>query len=380
MKKNLLMIILFFITITIFPVVAIILPDKNFSENENRILAEIPKADIRSLRDESFMNGIEAYISDQFPGRESWIIAKNNIDSLIGKTEIGGVITLENQMVEIWKEYDETLVNKNLKYINDFARNNPSLNVSFILSPTVQGVSMEKLPEYAGLLDQSEFISECYNEMEDLQTIDIFQVLSECSGEYIFYRTDHHWTSLGAYFAYTKYCQCQGIEPYDLADFEKQEVSNSFRGTLFSKTLDKGIETDRIDYYILKENEPEVIVEVLGENQSNDGLYYREYLEEKDKYSSFLGSNEAIVYIKSNIASNGKSLLLIKDSYANALVPFLSKHFENIIMVDLRYLNPRTVEKINLSEYSDVLFTYNVITFSEERGFFMLEKFKNGLK
>jgi len=295
----------------------------------------------------------------------------------MGKTEIAGVITLGNQMIEAWKQYDEESVEKNLVNINTFAKNHPELNVSFILSPTVQGVSMDKLPKYAGLINQEEFIKECYSKLDELDTIDVFDTLKENSDKYIFYRTDHHWTSMGAYLAYVQYCNYAGITPYEITDFDVEEVSDSFRGTLFSKTLNSEVEPDEINYYILKDNEPDVTVQVVGKNREHNELYFREYLDKKDKYSSFLGTNEAIVNIKSNVNSNGKSLLIIKDSYAHALVPFLSKHYENITMVDLRYLNPRSIEDIYLNEYSDVLFMYNVITFSGEKAFFMLDKFEN---
>ena len=377
MKKNLLMIILFFLIIIGLPVATIIIPDKKFSENENRFLAELPTPDIKRIQDESFMKGVEAYVSDHFVGRENWIRSKNSLDLLMGKTEIAGVITQDNQMIEAWKQYDKASVEKNLVNINMFAKKHPELNVSFILSPTVQGVSMDKLPKYAGLINQEEFIKECYSKLDELDTINVFDTLKENSDKYIFYRTDHHWTSLGAYLAYVQYCNYAGITPYKSTDFDVEEVSDSFRGTLFSKTLNSEVSPDEINYYILKDNEPDVTVQVVGKNREHDELYFREYLDKKDKYSSFLGTNEAIVNIKSNVNSNGKSLLIIKDSYAHALVPFLSKHYENITMVDMRYLNPRSIEDIDLNEYSDVLFMYNVITFSGEKAFFMLDKLEN---
>lgn len=377
MKKNLLMIILFFIIIIGLPIATIILPDEKFSENENRFLAEIPKADLISIQNEKFMNGVEAYISDHFVGREKWIQSKNKIDLLLGKTEIAGVITQNNQMIEVWKEYDSELLERSLVDINNFAKNNPEINVSFILSPTVQGVSMDKLSSYAGLINQEEFIKNCYKELENLATIDIFTALKANSDNYIFYKTDHHWTSGGAYLAYVQYCDYAGIDPYQEEEFYIEDVSDSFRGTLFSKTLNSEVDSDVIKYYILKENEPEVEVEIVGKNIVHEELYFREYLEKKDKYSSFLGTNEAIVNIKSKVNSNGKSLLIIKDSYAHALVPFLSKQYENITMIDLRYMNPRSIKEIDISNYTDILFMYNVITFAGEKSFFILDEFKD---
>lgn len=375
MKKNYFMIILFFAFIFGLFIINIIVPDKNFSQNENRFLAEMPEISFDSWMNETYMRDLDSYISDQFTGRESWIIAKNAVDRVSGKTEIAGVITLDEQMVEVWKEYDQASIHRNLEFINEFGEKYNDKNISFILSPTVQGVRMDELPENAGLINQEIFINDCYERLGNLNTLDIFTSLFKHKEEYIFYRTDHHWTTLGAYYAYDVYCESADIDNYNLNSFENKLVSDEFLGTLFSKTLDKNIQPDEIYYYILKNEEPEVSVEIIGENETHQGLYFEEYLEEKDKYSSFLGSNEAIVNIKSNINSNGKSLLVIKDSYAHSMIPFLSKHYENITMVDLRYINPGNVTQIQMSEYSDVVFIYNVITFSQERGFFMLDKF-----
>lgn len=375
MKKNYFMIILFFAFIFGLFIINIMVPDKKFSQNENRFLAEMPEISLDSWMNESYMRDLDSYISDQFTGRESWIIAKNAVDRVTGKTEIAGVITLDEQMVEVWKEYDQASIHRNLEFINEFGEKYNDKNISFILSPTVQGVWMDELPDSAGLINQEIFINDCYERLGNLNTLDIFTSLFKHKEEYIFYRTDHHWTTLGAYYAYDIYCESADIDKYSLNSFENKLVSDEFLGTLFSKTLDKNIKTDEIYYYILKNEEPEVSVEIIGKDETHQGLYFEEFLEEKDKYSSFLGSNEAIVNIKSNINSNGKSLLVIKDSYAHSMIPFLSKHYENITMVDLRYINPGNVTQIQMSEYSDVVFIYNVITFSQERGFFMLDKF-----
>ena len=375
MKKNYFMIILFFAFIFGLFIINIMVPDKKFSQNENRFLAEMPEISLDSWMNESYMRDLDSYISDQFTGRESWIIAKNAVDRVTGKTEIAGVITLDEQMVEVWKEYDQASIHRNLEFINEFGEKYNDKNISFILSPTVQGVWMDELPDSAGLINQEIFINDCYERLGNLNTLDIFTSLFKHKEEYIFYRTDHHWTTLGAYYAYDIYCESADIDKYNLNSFENKLVSDEFLGTLFSKTLDKNIKTDEIYYYILKNEEPEVSVEIIGKDETHQGLYFEEFLEEKDKYSSFLGSNEAIVNIKSNINSNGKSLLVIKDSYAHSMIPFLSKHYENITMVDLRYINPGNVTQIQMSEYSDVVFIYNVITFSQERGFFMLDKF-----
>ena len=193
------------------------------------------------------------------------------------------------------------------------------------MAPTVQELYTSKIPSYAGYLSEKTFIDECYKKMNGISTVDCLSYLTGHSSEYIFYRTDHHWTSLGAYYAYCAAAKTLGYSAYTLDQFNIETASSSFRGTLYSKTLDNV----------------------------------------KDKYSSFTGSNSPIVTIETDV-DNGKNLLLIKDSYAHSLVPFLANHYSKITMVDMRYINVDLGRLIDLSEYQQALFMYNAVTFSSD--------------
>ncbi|MGN1118748.1 MAG: DHHW family protein, partial [Oscillospiraceae bacterium] len=220
---------------------------------------------------------------------------------------------------------------------------------------------------YAGYLSQKSFIDECYKNVEGITTIDCLSYLSGHSDEYIYYRTDHHWTSLGAFYGYNAAAKTLGFSAYGMNSFNIETASTSFRGTLFSKTLDSSITPDTIDYYHLASGEPSVKMTVntgFG-TEEYDSLYVREFLSQKDKYSSFTGSNQPIVTIETDV-DNGKSLLMIKDSYAHSLVPFLSKHYSKITMVDMRYINVGLENFLDVDEYSQVMFMYNAVSFSED--------------
>ena len=225
------------------------------------------------------------------------------------------------------------------------------------------------MPSYGGYLSEKAFIEGCYGKTENLTPIDCLSFLSGHRDEYIYYRTDHHWTSLGAYYAYAAAARQLGYNAYGLNAFNIETASSSFRGTLFSKTLDSTVTPDSIDYYHLASNEPTVKMTVFdGREQTEyDSLYVRDYLAVKDKYSSFTGSNSPLITIETDV-DNGKSLLLIKDSYAHSLVPFLSKHYSKITMVDMRYINVGLdYFSINVNDYSQVLISYNVISFAGDQ-------------
>lgn len=384
-----LMIALFAAVTLAIPATTAVLPKQERSENENRSLAKFPdlvnhtkmdkaenfgdvvgavKWDYITVRDEdSWMDDFENYFSDHLAGREEWVRIRNQMEALAGKKEINGVYTLENQLIQAFKEYDQETVQKSIEAMNLFAKNHPDMQVSLMLAPTAQEIFSSEIPGYAGYLSEKSFIDECYKKMDGVSTVDCLSFLSGHKDDYVFYRTDHHWTSLGAYYAYCAAAKTLGYSSYGLDSFNIETASSSFRGTLYSKTLDNSITPDSIDYYMLSSGEPTVKMTVYdGKKETEyDSLYVRSFLEVKDKYSSFTGSNSPVVTIETDVG-NGKNLLLVKDSYAHSLVPFLSKHFSKITMVDMRYINTDLNSLIDLDEYQQTMFMFNVVSFSSD--------------
>lgn len=383
------MIALFAIVILAVPIITTVLPKQERSETENRTLAKFPSlvnqtkldkaetftdyinavnwSSITERKSDSYMDKIETYFSDHIAGRDLWVTASNEIDRLSGKQEINGVATVDGKMILTFKEYDEDTVNASLDAMSAFAAKFPDVPMYLMLDPTSQEIYSSKLPSYGGYLSEKTFIEDCYKKVDGITTIDCLSYLSGHQNEYIYYRTDHHWTSLGAYYAYSAAAKSLGYSAYGLSAFNIETASVNFRGTLYSKTLDNSITPDTIDYYYLANGEPNVTMTVNdGQNETvYDSLYVRSYLDVKDKYSSFTGSNAPIVEIETDV-DNGKSLLLIKDSYSHSLVPFLSKHYSKITMVDMRYINVGLDYFLNVEDYSQVLFTFNVVSFSSD--------------
>ena len=149
--------------------------------------------------------------------------------------------------------------------------------------------------------------------------------------------------------------------------FNVETVSTQFRGTLFSRTLDDGVTPDEMTYFHPAGGEQKVkMISNDGAKVTEyDSLYVREFLEVKDKYSSFTGSNVPIVDITTGV-ENGKSLLIVKDSYAHSLAPFLANHYSRLTTVDMRYINSGLNMLVNLDDYDQTLFMYNAITFAQD--------------
>lgn len=390
MTPDKLMIALFSTVLLALPVATIVSPKQVKSENENRTLAKFPtlideykleKAEtvkdyfsafkwnyLNDRTGKAFKDDFETYFCDHIVGRESWVKVCNKLQTLAGKQEIKGVYTKNGQMIQTFKEYDEQGIDEALAAINLFAERHSDMPVSIMIAPTAQEFLSAQIPDYMGLSSEKSFIESVYNKLENVSTIDCTSYLSGHSDEYIYYRTDHHWTSLGAYYAYTAAANTLGYTPYGLSSFNIETASSSFKGTLYSSTLNESITDDVIEYYHLKDGDRVVKLTTTDDNGKkieSGSLYFRDYLEVKDKYSSFTGSNSPVVTIETDV-DNGKSLLLIKDSYAHSLVPFLANHYSKITMVDLRYINTDLNYIVDIDSYSQTMFMYNAITFADD--------------
>ncbi len=359
---------IFFGYILLLPILTLFLPKEDFSEVENRKLSSMPNFSAESVFNRKYMNGIEKYLSDHFVGRSSWIGIKTNIELAMGKKEINGVFILENRLVKRMNEPDYSLVDKSVEAINDFSEKY-DMPVFVMVAPASGGIYMDELPIYSGSYNQKTLIDYVYNHLdgEEVTSLNAYSALFATRDEYIYYRTDHHWTSLGAYYAYSSTIQKMGFTPVSLGRFDIEHASRSFKGTLYSDVVYDGIQNDVIDYYFNKSG-PKITSLTVGTGDKLrvfDSLYFREYLDKKDKYASFTGPNEPFVNIKTD-ASSGKKLLLFKDSYAHCYVPFLAQHYSEIEMVDLRYINSSLENYIDVNKYDQVMFLYNAVNFAED--------------
>ena len=342
------------------------LPDEPapFSENENRNLAVFPEVSYKNFKNEKLMSGIEEWFADRFYGREGWIKLRNGTERLIGKTDVNGVYTANDRMMQIWKGFDETFITKHLNAMNRFAAKYPEKQMYFLLAPTSQEVYSDLFPASAPIGSQAELLEFCRAGLDTIQTINVMPTMKLHADDYIYYRTDHHWTSYGAYIAYYDAAKAMGFKPSELNEFDIEHVSDSFRGTLYSKTLDDSITPDVMDYYHFKTDRKLTLTINDGSAiNTYDSLYFRQYLDVKDKYSSFLGPNSPYMSIRTDV--EGPSLLIIKDSYAHSLIPFLTSHFSRIDVLDMRLINNGYSSYVNVDDFDTVLFIYNAITFSE---------------
>ncbi len=360
MKKNKLTanIVIFAVLLVALPLLTIFLPKKTFSENENRYLQEFPKPTLKTVEDKSFMSSFEKFFADHFVLREEWIQLKNQMEIMSNKKEISGVYLTEKRLIE-HQELNEDIIEKNTAAISAFAEKYQKPTFLMVI-PTAESIYTDQLPFMAPYFDQKKVIDNIYTASgKYLTCIDVFTPLLSAKNQYIYYNTDHHWTSLGAYLGYFSSAKPLGFTHNEIDKFNVEHASHDFKGTLYSKTLYEKVTPDTIDLYHLSTEEPQVTVTIksgqkLTEYQS---IFFRDYLNKKDKYNTFLGQNEPCVTVKTE-AENQKKLLIIKDSYAHSMVQFYMYHYSEITLVDLRYVN-KLSNYVSVDDYDQIMFVYN---------------------
>ena len=339
--------------------------DQNFSELENRNLMIKPSFSVETLLNGKFTSDYESYVADQFPLRGDFISLKANSERILQKKENNGVFLGDaGYLLQNFDTPDMERAKKNAHYINELAKN---FNVYMALAPTATKILEDKLPSFASPYDEGQYISDFYGFLSDkVHKVPILETLQGeiTKGGQLYYKTDHHWTTLGAYYGYTAFCQAAGITPIPLEAFNKETVSSSFYGSLFSKGNFTFIKPDDIQIFYPKTSNP-VTVTYEASNVTSDSLYALNYLEVKDKYNLFLDGNHPLIRIKTSFKNNRK-LLVIKDSYANCFIPFLTAHYEEILIFDLRLANMPISTFANENQINDILLLYNVQNFSAE--------------
>ncbi len=350
-------------------VVFVLLPKKEFSENENRYLKAMPELTWEHIRDGSYMEELNGYLCDHFPFRDFFMGCKSRVEILSGRQEINQVFIAEDgYLIDAYQVPEHT--EDTASILRNFAETigESGVNMYLMLVPTSVYVYREKLPDYAAVPDQMETARAIY-EGSGIPAIDVSEALMAHKEDEqpLYYHTDHHWTTYGAYIAYLEYCGKMGWEGVPLDAWDAETVTESFCGTTYSKVNDYSYQGDRITIYSHPQDRLTVTYEDTGE--VTDTLYNLAYLEQKDMYSLFLDNLHPLITISNANALSDRELVLIKDSYANSLVPFLAHHYSRIYVLDTRYYKsgPSTFLKEHPT-VTDVLILYNMFTLDTDAG------------
>ena len=357
----------FCVIIGVGGLVNFIAKDREFSESENRVLASFPKLTLSSIADGTFMKSFETYMSDQFVMRDRMISLKSYFDRLSGKREANGVyIGDDGYLIEKPSEYTAKKAKAMTKSINSFMKKYPDLQKMIAISPNASYIYSEKLPAGVELHSQYSELKGILNRLEGenwkfLNVTKALKTAKEKSN--VFYYTDHHWTTRGAYAVFKALADKWGLDRSQVK-YKFLTVTSDFEGTLASKT---GIHDrkDEVEICLPENSEGSYIVSYESEDRRTTSLFEPSKLQQKNKYEVFLGGNYDKVVIDT-VSSSRATLLIIKDSYANCLIPMLTPYFAKIVIVDPRYMTESIYDTMDEYNFSHVLFLYNLNTFLQD--------------
>lgn len=337
--------------------------DKNFSNFENRSLAQRPVFYFDDFLKGRFSKDYERYINDQFVFRDTWIDLKSRSEYLLGKIENNNIIYgKDNFLFEKYEKVDEENLAKNIDSVLGFIKKIPNNNVNFMIIPSSYTIYKDYLPYGINLVDQEFYINNIYNYLSNYnntKTISLIDIFKENNDKYIYYKTDHHWTSFGSYLAYSEFVKNNNLSLVDINNLNKHEVNN-FYGTYFSKSKNFNAESDLITYYDV----PNLSVSIDGipVDNINDNSKWSS----SDKYSAFLRGNNGLTIIQNNDISNNNKILVLKDSFGNSFIQYLVNNYKEVYVVDLRGFIGSFNEFFKSNNFDDVLIMYNFINLADD--------------
>ena len=343
-------------------------PKKNFSENENRYLTKFPVLSAKNLLDGTYTESLSDWLADHVPQRDFFVGLKSQTEILSGRKEIDHIyVAKEDYLIEQYAQPQNTqrIIDTLTRFYEKVSQ--AEVNINLMLVPTAVTIHKDLLPQNAPASNQLETAQSIYTATE-IPKIDCTDCLfTGVSEGQLYYRTDHHWTTLGAYYGYLAFCAAKNLQPVSLTSLQKQTVTEDFAGTLYSKVNDYNHKKDSITVYTNPEDHLTVTYTDTGE--VSDSLYNFDYLTEKDKYSLFLNNIHSLIEIENQTSSSEDVLMLIKDSYANSIVPFLAHHYRKIYVFDTRYYKDGPSSFLSEhKEINDILLLYNMNTLDTDSG------------
>lgn len=397
----------FVVILAFFGVISFLDVDATVSESENRKLAEKPEFSFSALFSGTYTQDFENYYSDTFPLRESFMLLSGNVTKFL--TQFGGkddnviinydkndadfvgegieLTTKPGETEKVTDKPEKTTKKKDevegsfkgsilisgkrameiftgsaqmsksyADLVNKTAAAMPE-NVKFynMLVPTASEFYSGNTYS-SGIHSQHKIISSSYSQMgENIVKIDVYSRLEEKDKEYIYFRTDHHWTARGAYYGYLAFCEASGNEPVDINELETGRIED-FVGTLY-KASNSEILKKNPDYLEYFKTRVDVDAQVYQDSRMENGIkvfVVARAVNSDNKYLAFIGGDQPLEKIVTS-NKNGKKILVIKESFGNALVPFLCDNYEEVYVVDPRKTNFDLAEFVEAQSIGEVL-------------------------
>ena len=338
---------------------------------ENRNLAQAPSFSIKKFASGQFGDEMEDYLSDQIIGKDVLVTAKNDTEWFLGKRKLGEVYIKSDGTYMTGYEEDKKQVEKNINEVNLWAEKVPAeVPVTCFLVPNAIDIKKTFLPAVPAEDSQEDTIKTIKESLSKrISFVDVEGALKEHADEKLYFFTDHHWTMKGAYYGFEALARQMGLKPLPLSQYHTRILAEDFQGSLYSKAPVSFAAREEIEYFYNPAGQYDI--RLMKEEKSLEGFLVEEKLGEKDKYAAFFGGNYGEMRIQSNARSQQK-ILVLKDSYANIMLPFLADAVSDLYVLDLRYYTGDVAEYIKENEISQVVLCYNVDFWNTDNHFIRL--------
>lgn len=332
-------------------------PKSDFSELEKRYLKEFPKMNVQNVVSGEFGNDIETYLADHMPFRDFFVGFNSYFEIATGRNGAADIyLTKDNSLVEAPAVFNQTNVDKNMNAINKFAENN-SIKVDLMIVPSAGWASRNNILKPSKEYNDSEYINTIYSMASPV--INTVNVTNVFDNPLLYYKTDHHWNSEGAYVGYKTYMEKIGKEYKQKDEFVIEKI-NGFFGSTYSRAALWLTSSEELELW---KGSTGITVTNGESDKEHGGIFYRERLKETDKYTVFLDGNHSIVRIHNPNAKTNETILVVRDSYSNCLGGFLCETYENVILVDLRYYKKPVSELCKSEKINNILICYSMNNF-----------------
>lgn len=329
-------------------------PKTDYSSSEKRYLQKFPDTNVEKVLSGDFGSEFETFFADQFPQRNTWVGLNAYTALAEGNNGASGVYNCKNGYLINKPVSTENNLDKNIGAVADFAKS-IDIPTTVMLVPSTGYIVDDVLPTFHDKYNDDEDISKISSTLskDKIGFVDLREPFKSeyKNGSQLYYKTDHHWTTKGAYTGYQELCKALGVTPIDDSTLKKDSYPD-FYGTTYSSSGFWLTPPDNIEIWNNPKNsDKNISVKITeGANVKTSGsMYFTDHLKEDDKYPVFIDGNHALTEITNSNAKNG-TILLIKDSFSHSLAPFLAENYSKVVLVDLRYYK---------ESVSDLVTTYN---------------------
>ena len=354
--------------VALLDVALLIHRDRATSPLENRNLQQRPALTLQGLLSGRFESRFDSYVADQFPFRDSWVALKSTLDRLAGQTKSNGVfLGKDGHLIQDFTAPSEENYRRTMDALAGFLDRHDDLPQYVLIAPTALTVLPEALPALADAGDEGGYIDRLEEDLSETPAafVDLRPAFAAAKATTrLYYRTDHHWTSDAARLAYLELARAAGL-PGDTDAFQRRLLSSTFQGTLSATSGFRMEDSEDMWAWVPGDGAPQAVVTWVGENRRSASLFREECLDTRDQYAVFLGGNFPEVRIETTVA-NDRTLLLLKDSYANCMVPLLTAGYHRIVVVDPRYFTGDLEVLMGAEGVNEILVLYNAQTLSAD--------------